>query len=321
MDYIELYKKRVGNNNITNSKTRLIYEARRNFERSLKNDPSSITVKITDVGEVNISNDTKFVPCIINDYSENDQKALDEKVLYVRHDESIGIGSYVEFDNFIWLIIFREHRSANIYKTFIMRKCNQILKYEYKGDIYDIPCVVKNLTQYSDGLQDIVYTSVPDSKRSITYSQNNITSNIDLGQRFIINNKRAFRVTHMQDFEYKEGYNTSNGISSCIAVYTGLRNDDNIEDNLAYNENPSNYPDVIMIGSSVSYNIDDNNCVWKVEYTSNKTDYVDIFSNEGVCKIVLDMDFDLIGETFKLRASSLDDTVIFEKDITVVGFI
>ena len=33
MSYIELYKKRVGSNNITNSKTRLIYEARKNFER------------------------------------------------------------------------------------------------------------------------------------------------------------------------------------------------------------------------------------------------------------------------------------------------
>ena len=71
-----------------------------------------------------------------------------------------------------------------------MRRCNQILRYEHKGKIYDIPCVVKNLTQYSDGLQDIVYTSVPDSKRNITYSQNAITSNIKLGERFIINNKR-----------------------------------------------------------------------------------------------------------------------------------
>ena len=196
MSYIEIYKKRVGHNNITNSKTRLIYEARKNFERSLKNDPSSITVKITDVGEINISNDTKLVSCIINDFSRNDQKTLDEKVLYVRHNESVGVGSYVEFDNFIWLVIFKEHSSANIYKSFIMRKCNQILKYEYQDKIYDIPCVIKNLTQYSDGLQDIVYTSIPDSRRNITYSQNYITSNIQLGQRFIINNKRVFRVTH-----------------------------------------------------------------------------------------------------------------------------
>ena len=321
MSYIEIYKKRVGHSNITNSKTRLIYEARRNFERSLKNDPSSMTVKITDVGEINISDDTKLVSCIINDYSENDQRTLDEKVLYVRHDENVGIGSYVEFDNFIWLVIFREHRSANIYKSFIMRKCNQILKYEYQDKIYDIPCVVKNLTQYSDGLQDIVYTSTPDSRRSIMYSQNYITSNIELGQRFIINNKRTFRITHIQDFEYKEGYEVQDGISTCIAVYTSLRDDDDVENNIAYNENTAKKSDEIMIASSVSYKVDDNSCVWEVEYTSNKTDYVDISSNEGICKITLDMDFDLIGETFKLRASSLDNTVIFEKDIMVVGFI
>ena len=56
-----------------------------------------------------------------------------------------------------------------------MKKCNQILKYKYGEVIYDIPVVVKNLVQYSDGMQDIVYTSMPDSKRSIIYGVNYIT--------------------------------------------------------------------------------------------------------------------------------------------------
>ena len=76
-----------------------------------------------------------------------------------------------------------------------------------------------------------------------------------------------------------------------------------------------------MIGSSVNYEVDDDNCIWEVEYTSNKTEYVNISSSKGVCGISLDMDFDLIGETFKLRASNLNNKVIFEKDIMVVGFI
>lgn len=321
MNYIDLYKRRVGVSDVTDIKSRVIYEARKNFERSLKNDPSSVAARITDIGEVNISEGTKIVQCLINDYSENDQKAFDEKILYVRHDENVGLGSYVEFDNYIWLIVFREHRASNIHKSFIMRKCNQILKYQYQNEVYEIPCIVKNLTQYSDGLQDIVYTSVPDSKRSITYSENAITSNIKLGQRFLINNKIAFRVTHIQDFEYKEGYYSDNGISSCIAVYTSLTDDDDVENNLAYNEDTTKEPDVIMISSSATYKANSNTCIWQVEYTSNKSNYVKINSDKGTCEISLDMDFDLIGETFTLRALSLNNKVIFKKDITVVGFI
>ena len=322
MDCINLYKKRVGVSGVTDIKSRVIYDARKNFERSLKNDPSSVTTRITDVGEINISEDTKLVQCLINDYSENDQKTFDEKVLYVRHDENVGLGSYVEFDNFIWLVIFREHRASNIHKSFIMRKCNQILKYQYKNEIYEIPCVVRNLTQYSDGLQDIVYTSVPDGKRNITYSQNAITSNIKLGQRFLINSEKAYRVTHIQNFEYQEEYNSQNGIATCIAVYTNLTSNDDTENNLAYNEGAViTNKEQLVVGSNVSYNVEASECVWELQYTSDKNNYVKITPNNNICKIHLDMDFDLVGETFKLRALGLDGSTILEKDITVVSFI
>ena len=325
MSYISSYKKRVGSGGVVDTRTRLIYDSRKNFERSLKRDPSSITIKITDVGEVNISDDTKLVPCIINDFSENDQKSFDEKVIYVRHDENIGIGSYVEFDNYVWLVIFKEHKSANIYKSFIMRKCNQIIKYKHDGVIYDIPCIVKNLTQYSDGLQDIVYTSTPDARRSIMYAENSITSNIKLGERFLINNQRVFRVTHIQNFEYQDKYGLSNGVASCIAVYTSLRDDDDLENNLASNDNyeydNNSNEDVLMVASTGIYRVDTDECIWEIEYISDKKDYINITQDKGVCKILSEMNFDLVGERFKLRALSIDNNVIFEKDITIVSFI
>ena len=324
MSCIDLYKKRVGVNGIVDPKTRLIYEARKNFERSLKNDPSSLKVRITDVGEVGFSENTKTVTCIINDFSTNDQKSFDEKVLYTRYDEEVGIGSYVEFDNFIWLVIFKEHISSNAYKSFIMRKCNQILKYEYKGKVYDIPSVVKNLTQYSDGLQDIVYTSVPDGKRSITYSTNEITKNIGLGHRFLINYQKAYRITHLQNFEYQDHYDIGNGISTCIAVYTSLRKDDNEEENLAYNKDTGTNivsEDKLVVGSSITYEVDIDECKWQVEYMSDKDSYVNVSTVDKRCKVLLDMNFDLVGEKFKLKALSLNDEVVFEKNITVVSFI
>ena len=322
MSGMELYRKRVGSNGISSSKTRLIYEARKNFERSLKFDPSAMKVRITDTGEVNISENTRLVNCIINDISNNDQKAYDEKVLYVRYDENVGVGSYVEFDNFIWLVIFKEHRAANAYKRFTMRKCNQILKYKYKNEVYSIPCVVKNLTQYSDGLQDIVYTSTPDARRSITYSNNSVTSNIELGHRFIVNNRRTYRVTHIQDFEYKDSYELDNGIATCIAVHTALSDKDDTENNLAFNENvDTNDDDIVMIGSKSTYKVDTDECNWEVEYTSTRKDYISIYPNGKVCTVDLDFDFDLNGEKFTLKALNLEGNVILEKDITVVGYI
>ena len=323
MNYVDLYKRRVGVSGVTNAKLRLIYEARKNFERTLMKDPSAITTKVTDVGAVNISDDTKLIPCIINDLSNNDQKAFDEKMMYVRHDENVGIGSYVEFDNCIWLVIFKEHKSSDAYKSFVIRKCNQIIKYEYKGEIYDIPCVVKNLTQYSDGLQDIVYTSTPDSRRSIIYSRNIATSNIGLGHRFMINQGNVYRVTHIQDFEFVNEYGSNDGIASCIAVYTSMRNEDDFDNNLAFNDSDSSegIEDVLTIGSNATYRVDSDGCTWDIEYTSNFSDYVDLSANNGVCKVAIDMNFDLIGETFKLKALSLDSEVIFEKNITIVDFI
>lgn len=318
MSLMDSFRKRVGRGGVYNVKSRIIDDARRNFERSLKNDPSSVTTRITNVGEVNISEDTRLVDCVINDFSKNDQKAYDEKVIYLRHSEEyIGIGSYVEFDGFIWLIIFREHRSANVYRSFIMRKCNQIIKYEYQGVVYDIPCIVKNLTQYSDGLQDIVYTSTPDARRSITYSDNFVTYNIKLGHRFLINKNNAYRVTHIQDFEYQDDYTESNGIATCIAIHTSTLSDDDMDNNIAFNGETSN--DTIMIGSNLSYSME--GCTWYIEYTSDKVDYLNISNKEGNYTISIDMDFDLIGQTFKLKALDFDGNVTSIKDVTVVGFI
>ena len=47
---------------------------------------------------------------------------------------------------------------------------------------------------------------------------------------------------------------------------------------------------------------------------------MDVSINDGLCKLALEMDFELIGETFKLTAANIDGDVIFERNITVVGF-
>ena len=92
---------------------------------------------------------------------------------------------------------------------------------------------------------------------------------------------------------------------------------------MAYNDNTSSETntDIITLASSATYSVDTENCTWKVEYTSKLSDYVKVSVDRGTCEITIDMNFNLIGETFKLKALSLNNKVIFKKDITVVGFI
>ena len=59
-----------------------------------------------------------------------------------------------------------------------------------------------------------------------------------------------------------------------------------------------------MIASSRTYTVDFDDCTWEVEYLSSSNNYVKVSADKGICEISLDMDFDLIGEVFKLKALS-----------------
>ena len=229
MSYLYNYKQRVSLGEVTNTREKLIYQAKRQFEKSLQIDPSSLLLKVTNTDEVNISEDTREIKVIVNDYALNDQRAFDEKILLTRIEDKVNVGCYVEFDGFIWLVNFEEHISVPSHKKFIMKKCNQILKYKYGEVIYDIPVVVKNLVQYSDGMQDIVFTSMPDSKRSIIYGVNYITKNIVLGDRLMINKSGVYRVTHIDDFQYNANYDDHTGIATATIAHTTANNLDNFD--------------------------------------------------------------------------------------------
>ena len=71
-------------------------------------------------------------------------------------------------DKFWWILNFEEHKEIPIYRKFIAKKCNNIIKHKYKNKIYDIPCAVLSLTIYSDGLQTLKYTELLDGKRQVT---------------------------------------------------------------------------------------------------------------------------------------------------------
>jgi hypothetical protein len=328
MTYLSNYKKRVGLGGVSNTREKLIYQAKRQFEKSLQIDPSSLLLKVTNTDEVNISEDTREIKVIVNDYALNDQRAFDEKILLARIEDNVNIGCYVEFDGFIWLVNFEEHISVPSHKKFIMKKCNQILKYKYGEVIYDIPVVVKNLVQYSDGMQDIVFTSMPDSKRSIIYGVNYITKNIVLGDRLMLNKSGVYRVTHIDDFQYNANYDDHTGIATATIAHTAANNLDNFEDNLADNNNEVidtklhiEGLDNVMPSGKFKYNLSPAKYTdWTVEYIGKNKGYVSISRSGDDCILSIKSDISLIGSKFKLISLDVSNSSQAEKIIEVKGF-
>lgn len=328
MECLSKFRKRVGANGVYDTRSKLTYQAKREFERLLKVDPCALDVKVTDVGEVNISDSTKTIRVVINDVSDNDQRAFDEKWLFVKYEDNVDLGCYVWWDKCYWLVSFKEHNTMDSYKKFIMKKCNQIIKFVHDGVIYEIPIVVKNLTQYSDGLQDIVYTSMPDNKLSFTYGINFVTENIMIGSRVMVNRHNPYRVTMVEDYQYNSTYDKEDGIASAIAVYTAMRDTDDANGNLADNniENSINGltivgMDSVMPGGKFKYSLSETKySEWKIDYIGNKNGYVSLKRSGDDCILDIKADMGLIGSKFKLISLNGVNLPQTEKEIIVSGF-
>lgn len=332
MSTFDLFKRRVIKDTLDYRDYR-VREIENNFKKTLLSDPSSLDLKVTDVEEPFITDDTKVIKAIVNDLSNNDQKSLDEKKLLVEKNENADVGCYVLFDNCYWIIVFKEHMSINAYKKFIMRRCNQIINLKLDEVIYSIPVSVKNLTQYSDGMQDIKTTSMSDAKRSLTYGSNPITRKIDLNYRVLLNKRHAFRVTHLDDFQYNGSYTGASGLITALAIQTALIDEDDIKNNIAHNylndcsEASQDTISIIgnknvVVGSRAKYSLSVSQYVrWEVEYVGSKKDYLTISRVDDKCIIKVSSDMKIIGQKFKIKAYDSENLLIAEKIGTITGII
>ena len=232
--YLDNYRKRVSLG-ADDRRGKLITQAERTFERQLIESPSAKRLKATLPGEIDVLGNTNEIDCIILNISDNDIKAFDQKYLLVRKDENFDIGCYVEFDGAYWLATFKEHRTLDTHKKFTLYKCNNIWNYKKHGIVYRFPVYVQNLSLYSDGLADNKYTSQEDGKVSIYYGENPITKGININTRIMIGNRLVFRITNINDYEFRSNHNGQCAIKSML-LQTTLVDKDDIENNIAWNE-------------------------------------------------------------------------------------
>lgn len=331
MDYITKHKKRIQRNG-KSQKERYLNEVTRNFNEHLKSSAAAFDIQVTEPNEPCITDNTRVIRCLINNITLNDQRNLDEKYIHIPKGIDIRIGCYVKWDNQDWLIIFREHNSATTHKTYVMRKCGQIFKYKYKGEVYPIPICISNLTLYSDGMADTVHTSIPDSKREIKFGLNDITKTIDLGTRFAVTNKTVFRITHINNFEHNDGDTGTPGVVTAIGLQTAITSKDDMENNIAFNEdsyveeidiNPDHIvgEDSLVIGSTSRYSTGRSGCIWRLK---EKYEFITIVKQDydkAFCVLKAMSNGRYVGKVAILElVNSVNGKVMETKEVKIKGF-
>lgn len=321
MSYWDNYQSRVLKG-ATTSKERITNDLEQTFEKYLNQSPTCIEVPISIPNQFPDLTKLNKELVSINDISNNDKKSLDEKKLLTRNSLNIGLGCYLYYDNSWWLVIFKESKTINSYQKYIIRRCNQIIKYKYSGKVYDIPVSILNMTLYADGLQSNVYTTRQDAKRDVWYGSNEITNSIDIKTRLMLTRKTVFEVTHVNDFEYP-------GLIKVLVNQVESFDTDDKDNNVAWNPNDKDNSfetthkiqgnKFIYQGGKNTYKIDGLSTIeWLLKESS---EYVTLINNsDGTCTIQASSLSQSIGTKVTLIARDKSSSVVVDSlTITIRG--
>ena len=145
MNFDDVYKtmllKRGGsvkNSDIKNSKD--------SINRQFENDPSYRLGKLKKRNNLNdeLDLDTRLV--------NNDNNPLEKKI-YLRPDTNIEVGDYIIYPDITYLALEVENNLISPKAT--STKCNQLLKWMYKGELYETMSITSNATKYTEGTKSI----------------------------------------------------------------------------------------------------------------------------------------------------------------------
>lgn len=317
MSVISDYKARLGRNGEVNGlKDLRLLALKEGYLDSLKNDPGSVIFKRIDIEKMDL-NTNDNINCIMMDISNNDQKSFDEKYILTKIEDNIRFGQYLYMDNEFWIINFKEKLSHKAYEKYVIKKCNKIIKLTIADKIYEIPVVAKNLTQYSDGMQDIKYTSMSDNRISLMFGIGSITRQIELGTRLIVG-RSVYRTTFIEDYQFSNNYTSNEGLGNLIMIFDPKGEDDDIQNGIV--GQPTNGiesifgSDKLIPGGKFRYAYKNDQGVsdvkFEVEYTGKKNGYLTVIDTSNVNELIVRLDvsddLDLIGSTVKLNVVNIN---------------
>lgn len=334
MSYIDNFKQRalLGTENFK-EKQRL--ELQRNFIKYLHGGATTcVTVPISGINEFPVLENLNSYLVSINDITDNDKRALDEKEILTEPNLDVDVGSYTFYDNCWWILIFKEHKTSGAYMKFIMRRCNQIVNHRLNDQIYQLPVSIENLTMYSDGMADVKYVSYADSKRQVWYGSNPVTRTMSIGTRMMLSHYSTFRITHINDFEYNGRFTGADGLIKALVLETERVKGDDIENKVAFNK-VSNYEvkaesslsldaeisikgnKFIYLGSKNTYRLHYPDVVWTLD---NEYEYVSIINqDEEVCTLQAAALSKYVGETAMLIAKDQNGDILDMITVTIRG--
>lgn len=184
MNFDDVYKtmllKRGGsvkNSDIKNSKD--------SINRQFENDPSYRFGKLV---KNKLNKELELDTRLVN----NDNNPLEKKI-FVRPDTNVEVGDYIVYPDITYLVLEVENNLISPRAT--STKCNHLLKWMYKGELYECPAIVSNNTKYTEGIKTEVSGITEQSAMfNIQVPDMLKTKMLDSDQRFIINNM-AWKVT------------------------------------------------------------------------------------------------------------------------------
>lgn len=226
---------------------------------------------------------------VINEENINSDKK-EFRTLCVKKDVDIKHGD---------VILYKDEKYLNItdidyhyyYKSCKIKKCNNVLKWEQDGNIYEIPCLLSNDSYGVKVLSDNDFIRSQNIKAQITVQDNEISRKIIPDMRFMFNNSE-FDIYNVVDI------NTSmvKGVLTLTTEKSVYQAEDSLEDNLAFSKvlyeltSKPKQPEPIYtyeINGLDSFK-QERDSVFTINPLDSCTFYIDDFDSSSIANIVND---------------------------------
>lgn len=212
---------------------KLIWSSQKVFNNQLKFEGQEIKIE------------NNLIKAIVRNYGNPTNEFKEERFLITGKEIDIQRGDTIEYLGEIYLVITDIDRDNQIYNTCKLKKCNNVLTFQYEKDTYKIPCILSNATLYSDGLEEKQMT-LSNDQRNVLVPYNRFTNKIQLQQRFVFNHNSVFSVSLIDDFTFKQ-MNVDNGLLQLNMVREQKQtNLDDFENNLADNSHLKKEEPIIL---------------------------------------------------------------------------
>ena len=179
------------------------YSGTFHFNQQLKQEGSLI--KINEQENQLIDNVFTPIKAIVRNTGVENKEGNEERSIIIGKEYEYKAGDYVEYLGDTYITTTCIDKDNPFFNTAKMKRCNFLLKWMYKGELYDTLSIVTNATKYTTGTKALASAGIVeiDARFSVDIPYNEKTKTISIGTRFIINNI-AWEVTQT-DFTTNQG--------------------------------------------------------------------------------------------------------------------